>query len=127
MAAVSVKKVLLRTTRLRTIISSNYDMTSGFKPFITEIDFKVKYLSLQCKDVIWFDCAMKNFYHCSCKFRSLTCASVMRAFYKPLLFLDSVNLLVLDFYLSFSLYFQELRESEYIPIDGHESPSSRSK
>ena len=117
------QKGLWRTRLTRTIISSNYNMTSGFKPFITETDFRVRYLSVQCKDFIWFYWTMKNFYHCSCKFRSLShLYAVMRVFYRL-----SVTLLVFDSYLSFSLYFQELRESEYIPIDGHASPSSRSK
>ena len=89
--------------------------------------FLLKYLPLQCKDVIWFYWVMKNFYRFPRKFRSLTCASVMRAFYGPLLFSDSVNLFLFDSCLSFSFFFQELRESEYIPIDVHASPLSRSK
>ena len=66
------QKGLWRTTLTLTIIPFNYDTTSGFKPSITEVDFKVRYLLVQCKDVIWFYWTMKNFYRCSCKCRWLS-------------------------------------------------------
>ena len=79
-----------RITLTRTIISSNYDITSPQTVYYWK-RLQVKYLSLQCKDVIWFYWVMKNFYRFPRKFRSLTCGSVMRAFYGPLLFSEGVN------------------------------------